>query len=1256
MSDRSAPRSEFVLSAADRRFLEQFSDSVRGLVDRFEAEPVTVWQVVDALFRDHSSYGGGQLLPLADRPGRMCTMGVWLRLSAGLFDIRSVGASDARVIDGRLLLLALARVERELDALLRRSGVRRRIERDLRTPLHEVMLPWALPARAVEFLEFASLSAPGLSVQSLRFSPDGLLLATASADGTARLWDVVTGDPRGEPLTGHTGFVTSCDVSPDGRLVATAGADGTARLWDVATGALRGEPLTGHTDWIGWCGFSPDGRVLATTSRDHTVRMWDVATGAPRGEPLTGHTYWIQWCGFSPDGRLLATGSEDGTARLWDVATGAPRGEPLRGHAAHSRQIWWCAFSPDGRLLATAGEDKTVRLWDVVTGDPRGEPLTGHTDKVLSCDFSPDGRLLATASADTTARLWDVATGSPRGEPLTGGHPGWLSSCEFSPDGRLLATVGHGSLRLWDVAAVAARGGLVGWPEPVVGRCGFSPDGRVLATAGGDGTVRLWEAVDASVMLPSVIPDAVEGEDLLDLSADVDALANVIVAASTTPPLSIGLFGDWGAGKSFLIEQVQRRVRLYAQRARRATAAPHCAHVRNVEFNAWHYADANLWASLVSRVLDELARPEPETAMSERAAQSQLARLEEELAARSSLRDRLERARAHTDRVDALKRLLRWTWGLSAGPEGTQALSEVRRNAGTVRGWLRLLLPTGRARVVVLGLALAIGVVVGSLLDVAGVDRVARVAAGVLASVSAFATWVGVGAARVSALFDRAGDGTAVADIRGANLEAELEAARAHESQLRDELADLASGRRLARFAAERGASQDYRAQLGLVSRIHDDFVRMSEILAAQRARASKLEANDAAQSSAPLPARRGLFERLVPRLHFPVRRAFADDEHIGADLPRIDRIVLYIDDLDRCPPSRVVEVLEAVHLILALPLFVVVVAVDPRWLLQSLRLHYSKLLGADLGELHGPSPDESVRGDGTAEWWHGGARARADAVWESTPLHYLEKIIQIPFTLRPMGRKGVESLVTRLLPAVNDEVPPEPGERTDDILDGAPTAVTQTPARSDAEPNQRRQERPRLPPSPRPSAPALSPRTLSLTRDELDFAVTVGCILRTPRSVKKFTNLYRLVRARLDDESGELDVFLDAGGDDIAEYQAVLVLLAVIIAFPDEAPTFLLGIGDLDHAAEPDQRPWRGYLEEMLRRTDGRWPELVSFLADATAKAAAGHKATREPFRRWALEISRYSFATGQEVFSNYRAGRTLAPSVSPQSPDRAD
>jgi WD40 repeat protein len=321
-------------------------------------------------------------------------------------------------------------------------------------------------------------------VTSCAFSPDGALLATASQDGSTRLWHIADGSPQAV-LIGHTGGVWDCSFSPDGDLLATAGNDRSVRLWQVATG-VEIDVLRGHTDWVTACAFSPDGTLLATTSADGTTRLWQVADGALR-MVLAGHESAVRSCAFSPDGAVLVTAGEDATMRLWEIATGAEV-DVLAGHGAGG--VWDCAFSPDGALLATAGNDG-VRLWQVATGTERAL-LTGHATRVSGCAFSPDGATLATVSYGTVG-LWRTADGASRAS-LTG-HTAAVWGCAFSPDGALLATAGNDGVRLWRVADASARTVLSSL-DTKVSDCSFSPDGALLATATADQTVRLWQVVD----------------------------------------------------------------------------------------------------------------------------------------------------------------------------------------------------------------------------------------------------------------------------------------------------------------------------------------------------------------------------------------------------------------------------------------------------------------------------------------------------------------------------------------------------------------------------------------------------------------------------------------------------------------------------------------------------------------------------------------------------------------------------------------
>ena len=159
------------------------------------------------------------------------------------------------------------------------------------------------------------------STKAVAFSPDGETVLTSSDDGTARLWDVHTGQEI-RRLIGHTSAVYAAAYSPDGRYLVTAGVDKIALLWDAHV--QRGLPqFIGHTDTINAhdVAFSPDGKTVLTGSFDKTARLWDALTGAEIRR-FIGHTDHVTSVGFSPDGKYVLTASDDKTARLWDAQPG----------------------------------------------------------------------------------------------------------------------------------------------------------------------------------------------------------------------------------------------------------------------------------------------------------------------------------------------------------------------------------------------------------------------------------------------------------------------------------------------------------------------------------------------------------------------------------------------------------------------------------------------------------------------------------------------------------------------------------------------------------------------------------------------------------------------------------------------------------------------------------------------------------------------------------------------------------------------
>jgi WD40 repeat protein len=368
-----------------------------------------------------------------------------------------------------------------LEVLADRSGMRR-YTADAVSVFQE--------ARAADTQVLAATGHAGV-VMFVAFSPDGQRIVTASADNTARIWDVDTGQPL-RVLSGHTGPVRSVAFSPNGRRIVTASYDKTARVWDVNNGQQL-LVMRGHTAYVEGVAFSPDGQRIVTASADNTARIWDV----DRGQQLLvlrGHTRMVLSVAFSPDGRRIVTASEDKTARVWDSASG----KPLLLLGGHTSYVPSAAFSPDGRRIVTGSWDKTARIWDAASGQQL-LVLSGHTDAVHRAAFSSDGRCIVTASLDKTARIWDVDSGQQL--RVLSGHLEAVQSAAFSPDGRRVVTASEDkTARIWDAASRQQILVLRGHTERVES-VGFSPDGQRIITASSDDTARIWDVNSGKVLL-----------------------------------------------------------------------------------------------------------------------------------------------------------------------------------------------------------------------------------------------------------------------------------------------------------------------------------------------------------------------------------------------------------------------------------------------------------------------------------------------------------------------------------------------------------------------------------------------------------------------------------------------------------------------------------------------------------------------------------------------------------------------------------
>lgn len=752
-----------------------------------------------------------------------------------------------------------------------------------------------------------------------------------------------------------------------------------------------------------------------------------------------------------------------------------------------------------------------------------------------------------------------------------------------------------------------------------------------------------WPGADKYV--PRFTSDTPWGEevvDCIDVEDEAEAFAKIAAAKEIYPPLAIGIFGEWGSGKTFFMERVHAKVEELARHRTGDDDAPlpFCRRIVQIRFNAWHYIESNLWASLVDYIFQELdlwlhqnkdekdtinelfdtlsttrqlklesvravieAHKENKRAVQRRdnarKAYAQALEKNETLGAGSiwnAVRDTFLKTLSKEEReeIDNAAAAL----GLPGLVQSAESLNAALTNAASQIGRSKFILGRTVAR---LGRGSALVALVILLvlipLSVAGVGAFLASNAGqawsvdlkdLLFSVAGILTTVastlGFVSRKTTAALNKIQEFNETLDNviqtetseRQRQLAEAQQAATAHRAgleQAEKRLADaavreeaalqdwaLATPRgRLKRFIREKVVGGDYARHLGIITAIRKDFGQLAQLVA---------DGNDGDDSRRLLQKAQQEYRTEVERIAGEVAASGDANPEImqmiatlkeSADaepqqVTSFERIILYIDDLDRCPPRKVVSVLQAIHLLLCFRLFVVVVAVDARWISRALIRQYPELL------------EENVM------WVETGASADRRSAYDkirvgATSHDYLEKIFQIPYWVRPMNPEDCSKYVAHITTKdrireaedreVDHDTAPKPAEQEtridtpsypDSVGDaGEPYDAGQTPAprggtASPPDPNKWGDEKTLY------AEMFITDPEVTLLKHLAPFAGS------SPRRGLRFINVYRLIKTSLKDH--QLANLVGEQGEALA-YRAIITQLAISTGAPTIAQTY---------------------------------------------------------------------------------------------------
>jgi hypothetical protein len=641
---------------------------------------------------------------------------------------------------------------------------------------------------------------------------------------------------------------------------------------------------------------------------------------------------------------------------------------------------------------------------------------------------------------------------------------------------------------------------------------------------------------------PSLNNDGTQGlnnKDLLGFEKDIRSLAALIALKDLTPPLAIALFGEWGSGKSFFMHNLQQRISQLCKYQRFENLAnteievseiePFCKGVVQITFNAWSYMDVNLWAGLVSNIFEKLDHyinnanlgkekiKEAKKILNERLLiineeknrvladqqkviedreklileiqkeEQKRAKIVKDIAVNSS-KELMAKVRAKVPLEEELKEELK-EYGLSEALLDTLSPDKIQKE---VKSWIYFFrnafsFSIPQTIIIIVSLLVLLWVVIDPNDFIQGFFEQSK---GAIIAITGILGPILFRFSKAIRQFWKLYEPVRKykddfnQEIENARIKSEQaifqinEEIRQKSEALDQEDKKLAkieeqivnaeydlghsiTGKAFFDFIQTKRKDDRYDKSLSIISTIRKDFETLSELFLSYNTDDNNLQE---------------LSDREIREKNKQTEKFQAIFEQ-----KPLDRVILYIDDLDRCSEDRVVEVLEAVNLLMAYPLFVVIVGVDPRWVKNALIKKYTL-------QFTGVLQNREL-----VEKYH------------LEPIHvtdYLEKIFQIPFHLREGQSTDIKRFLDELLR--NQIEKPTLEQRNDSSNQDDKFEEPDFDYEADGSNN-----------SPLPGLPSYLPEDLMISKTELDNLKELSWLVGTnPRSLKRYVNIYRIIRA----------------------------------------------------------------------------------------------------------------------------------------------